>query len=47
MGKFLVQRRTKMKDIYPSLLDATASGVVTRSEGMLAAARGRKRVGDC
>lgn len=39
MGKILIQRRTEMKDIYPSLLDATAGGVVTSGEGMLAAAR--------
>ncbi|MDR5612769.1 MAG: NUDIX hydrolase YfcD [Arsenophonus sp.] len=39
MGKILIQRRTEMKDIYPGLLDATAGGVATSGEGMLAAAR--------
>ncbi|SPP31477.1 putative Nudix hydrolase YfcD [Arsenophonus endosymbiont of Aleurodicus floccissimus] len=39
MGKILIQRCTEMKDIYPGLFDATAVGVVTSGEGMLAAAR--------
>ncbi|MBA0217377.1 NUDIX hydrolase YfcD [Pectobacterium brasiliense] len=39
MGKILVQRRTKIKDFYPGLLDATAGGVVQSGEQMLESAR--------
>lgn len=39
MGKILVQRRTETKDFLPSMLDATAGGVVQINEQMLESAR--------
>lgn len=38
-GKILVQRRTENKDFMPSMLDATAGGVVQSGENMLESAR--------
>jgi len=39
MGKILIQKRTDIKDFYPSFLDATAGGVVTQGENILDSAK--------